>query len=134
MSRNADRDNVRYASHIGVPQPSPETRMNLEDVTLGLFAICNGIRVLAYVPQIVAAARDRNGATAIACTTWWLFLVANLSTIAYALVNQSDWRLAACFTANAACCIAILSVTYHKRRASVRQAQGSGPRRQAMLC
>ena len=96
--------------------------MHLEDITLGLFGACNGIRVLAYVPQILAAARDRNGAAAIACTTWWLFLLANVSTITYAIVNQSDWRLAACFTANAACCIAILSVTYYKRRRSVRQA------------
>jgi hypothetical protein len=34
----------------------------------------------------------------------------------YALVNRSDWGLAACFTVNAICCIAILGVAYWKRR------------------
>ena len=90
--------------------------MSVEDITLGLFAVCNGLRVFAYVPQIIAAAKDRNGATAISCTTWWLFLLANFSTIAYAIVIQSDWRLAACFGANAVCCVAILAVTHRKRR------------------
>jgi hypothetical protein len=102
-----------------------ERLMTIEDMTLGLFAVCNGLRVFAYFPQIVAAATDRNGATAISCTTWWLFLLANLSTIAYAVVNQSDWRLAACFMANAACCIAILAVTYCKRREATLRTAGA---------
>lgn len=90
--------------------------MSAEDITLGVFAICNVLRIFAYLPQIVTAATDRNGATAISCTTWWLFLLAHLSTVAFALVNQSDWRLAVCFVANAACCLAILVVTYRTRR------------------
>lgn len=90
--------------------------MTVEDITFSLFAFCNSARVFAYIPQIVTALKDSNGAAAISCTTWWLFLVAHLSTVAYALVNQSDWRLAACFAMNAACCVAILAVTYHKRR------------------
>jgi hypothetical protein len=90
--------------------------MALEDVTLTLFAACNGVRVLAYIPQIRQAAVDKNGATAISCTTWSLFLVAHLSTVAYVLVNRSDWGLAACFAGNAICCAAILAVVYWKRR------------------
>ena len=45
-----------------------------------------------------------------------LFLVAHLSTVAYALINRSDWGMAACFAINAICCVAILAIAYWKRR------------------
>jgi hypothetical protein len=96
--------------------------MQLEDITLALFAACNFIRLFAYLPQIYKAATDKNGASAISYTTWGLFLIAHLSTIAYALVNRSDWWLAACFTGNALCCLAILTVAY---RRSVSHARAS---------
>ena len=70
--------------------------MQLEEITLALFAVSNSVRVLAYVPQIHKAAIDKNGASAISRTTWSLFLVAHVSTIAYALVNRSDPWLALC--------------------------------------
>lgn len=94
--------------------------MALEDLTMALFAACNAIRVLAYIPQIHRAATDKNGASAISYTTWGLFLIAHLSTIAYALVNRSDWWLAACFACNALCCIAILAVAYRNRLSHTR--------------
>lgn len=90
--------------------------MQLQDITLMLFAACNSLRVLAYIPQIHKAATDPHGASAISYSTWSLFLLANLSTIAYALVNQSDWWLAACFTINALCCAAILGASYWRAR------------------
>jgi hypothetical protein len=88
--------------------------MRLEDMTLTLFAACNFIRIFAYVPQIYKTATDKNGASAISYATWGLFLVANLSTIAYAVVNRADWWLAVCFSCNALCCAAILAVAYWK--------------------
>jgi hypothetical protein len=90
--------------------------MQLEEITLALFAACNSVRVLAYLPQIHKAAMDENGASAISRTTWWLFLVAHVSTIAYALVNRSDPWLALCFTGNALCCVVILAIAWWKRR------------------
>jgi len=95
--------------------------MTLEDLTLTLFAGSNFLRLFAYVPQIRKAAVDQNGASAISYTTWSLFLLANLSTIAYGVVNRSDWKLAACFTANAVCCGLILGVAYLKRRSHARR-------------
>jgi hypothetical protein len=89
--------------------------MRLEELTLTMFAACNGIRLVAYLPQIYKAAHDPNGASAISCTTWFLFLIAHLSTIAYALVNQADTWLAICFGGNALSCVAILGVAYWKR-------------------
>jgi hypothetical protein len=91
-------------------------RMSLEEITLSAFAACNSLRIFAYVPQLLKAASDENGASAISYTTWSLFLLAHLSTVAYAIVNQSDWWLAACFGLNAACCLAIVVVAYGKRR------------------
>jgi hypothetical protein len=90
--------------------------MTLEEMTLALFATCNSLRIVAYVPQILKAVTDRNGASSISLATWFLFLVANLSTVAYALINRSDLGLAACFTGNALCSAAILLITYCKRR------------------
>jgi hypothetical protein len=95
--------------------------MSLEEITLTLFAACNSFRVVAYVPQILKAANDRNGATSISFMTWFLFLLAHLSTVAYALINRSDWGLAACFAINAVCCVAILAIAYWKRRTHARQ-------------
>ena len=95
--------------------------MSLEEITLGAFAACNSLRIFAYIPQIRKAATDENGASAISFTTWILFLVAHLSTVAYAIVNRSDWGLAACFAVNAVCCLAIVAVAYCKRRRHVRR-------------
>lgn len=95
--------------------------MALEDLTMALFAVCNVIRVLAYVPQIYRAATDKNGASAISYTTWTLFLISHSSTVAYVLVNRADWSLAACFAVNAFCCIAILAVAHLNRRGHLNQ-------------
>jgi|SRR5262245_36464395 hypothetical protein len=95
--------------------------MSLEEITLALFAACNSVRVVAYVPQILKAATDTNGASSISFMTWSLFLLTHLSTVAYALINRSDWGLAACFAGNAVCCVAILAVAYWKRRHHARR-------------
>jgi uncharacterized protein with PQ loop repeat len=99
--------------------------MPVEEITLALFAACNTIRVVAYVPQIFKAATDKNGASSISCTTWTLFLIANVSTVAYALVNRADWALAVCFSINAVCCVAILAVAYWKRRSHARRSHST---------
>jgi hypothetical protein len=95
--------------------------MQLDELTLAAFTACNSMRILAYIPQIHKAATDNSGAVAISCTTWLLFLVAHLSTVAYAIVNQADWSMAACFAGNGLCCVAILVVAMLKRRAAARQ-------------
>ena len=98
--------------------------MQLEEITLALFAACNSVRVLAYLPQMHKAAMDENGASAISRTTWSLFLVAHVSTIAYALVNRSDPWLALCFAGNALCCVVILAIAWWKRRDRASPARG----------
>jgi uncharacterized protein with PQ loop repeat len=89
--------------------------MTSAEIALAVFAICNSIRVFAYVPQIVAVARDQRGASAISYTTWGLFAVSHLSTVTYALLVINDWRMAAVFIANTVCCLAIVGLTVWKR-------------------
>jgi hypothetical protein len=89
--------------------------MTSAEIALALFAICNSVRVFAYVPQIVAVARDRAGASAISYTTWGLFAVSHLSTVTYAVLVVDDWRMAAVFIANAFCCLVIVGLTAWKR-------------------
>ena len=95
----------------------------LEDITLAIFAICNGLRVFAYLPQIRAAALDPNGASAISYTSWGLFLLTNIATIAYAIVNRYDLWMAACFAVNALCCVLILAITFTKRNRTRRRSR-----------
>ena len=89
--------------------------MTIADITLTAFTLCNSVRVVAYVPQIVKAASDRGGAQAISFGTWGLFLVSHASATAYALVNKQDWMMASMFLGNAIGCSAILLIAAWKR-------------------
>jgi uncharacterized protein with PQ loop repeat len=94
---------------------------SLDAITMAAFTAANGVRLIAYIPQIRKAAKDHNGASAISYTTWTLFLIANISTVAYALVNRGDRELALCFAANAVCGLAIPVVAFWKRRGYMRR-------------
>ncbi len=85
------------------------------DAALGVFTLCNTARIFAYLPQIVKIGRDTQGAAAISYTTWALFGVSHLSTVAYAVLVVDDWRMAAVFAANTFCCLIILGLTAWKR-------------------
>ena len=89
--------------------------MTIADITLAAFTLCNSLRVVAYVPQIAKAARDRSGAEAISFGTWGLFLVSHASAAAYAFVNKEDWTMASVFLSNAIGCGAILLIAAGKR-------------------
>jgi hypothetical protein len=89
--------------------------MTIADITLAVFTLCNSLRVVAYVPQIATAFRDRSGAQAISFGTWGLFLVSHMSAMAYAFVNKEDWTMASMFLLNAIGCCAILLIAAWKR-------------------
>lgn len=90
--------------------------MDIKDLTLVAFTICNSLRLLAYTPQILSAARDRGNCAGVSCATWAMFLLANSSASAYALINLTDLRMAVVFAVNAACCAVILAIVGYKRR------------------
>ena len=88
----------------------------LQTLALTLFASFNLVRIVAYVPQIVKAARDSNGASAISYTTWSLFLASHLTTIFYAIVHLGDLVMATIFLGNALACAAIIIIALKNRR------------------
>ena len=90
-------------------------QLTLADVALLAFTATNSVRVFAYLPQITSVARDRNGASAVSLSTWAMFTVSHLSTMAYGLLVVSDAKMAAIFGVNALCSVVIVALTLHKR-------------------
>jgi hypothetical protein len=89
--------------------------MTLADYSMIAFALLNGGRVIAYLPQIISVYRDPHGAAAVSLWTWTLFAAANVTTVWYALTVFNDRIVALVFTLNAAGCIVIVAITASRR-------------------
>lgn len=89
--------------------------MYLPEITLALFSLCNVLRVGSYLPQIMRVAKDSGGAQSISYTTWGMWIVANASTAAYAVVNIADWLLFAMSMINMLGCASVVILTMWKR-------------------
>jgi uncharacterized protein with PQ loop repeat len=89
--------------------------MTLADYSVGAFAVLNGARAFAYVPQILCVYQDKNGASAVSITTWALFAMANFATVGYALVVSHDLLVASVFSLNALGCLGIVVLIALKR-------------------
>ena len=100
--------------------------MTLADYSMTAFALLNGGRIVAYMPQIMCIYRDRNGAAAVSLLTWSMFTAANLATVSYSLTVSSDVVVASVFAMNAAFCLAITFLVARRRvgSASARSARG----------
>jgi hypothetical protein len=89
--------------------------MSFSEVTLLLFSIFNVLRVGSYLPQIIRVAMDKEGAKAISYSTWSIWIGANTTTAAYAVVNISDTALFLISGMNALGCMAVVGLTAIKR-------------------
>ena len=89
--------------------------MTLADYSIVAFALLNGGRTVAYVPQMVRVYRDPHDAAAVSLLTWVLFAAANAATVCYALTVSEDRIMAIVFALNALSCVAIVGLTASKR-------------------
>jgi len=89
--------------------------MTTAEFATAVFALCNVLRVVAYVPQILRIAHDREGARAVSCGTWGLFAASHLATVFYTLVVAQDIVMAGLFGCNVLACLAIVSLTLLQR-------------------
>jgi hypothetical protein len=92
--------------------------MTISDVTLTLFSLFNGLRIFSYLPQIYRVATDEGGAKAIAYSTWSIWIGANATTSAYALIHLGDLPLCMINASNTAGCLAVVILTAFKRSQS----------------
>jgi hypothetical protein len=89
--------------------------MTSVDYSTIAFALFNGARVLAYLPQIVRVYRDSHGATGVSVTTWSLFTAANVATISYAVTVSGDLVVAGVFGLTTIGCLVIVGLTAARR-------------------
>jgi len=86
-----------------------------------LFVLANGGRLLAYIPQIIAAARCDTGAKSVSLLTWAYFAFAHLSALLYAAVVLHDQRSIWIFTGNLIVTLLLVGLLCWKRLEHARQ-------------
>jgi predicted MFS family arabinose efflux permease len=79
------------------------------------FTAVNAVRVVFYLPQIVAVARSVDGARDIALSTWCMWALTNALGTAYGAVVVEDLMLAASFALSLAACALTLVLAFAKR-------------------
>jgi predicted lysophospholipase L1 biosynthesis ABC-type transport system permease subunit len=92
-----------------------------------LFVVSNTGRLLAYLPQIVATARCRQGARGTSLLTWGYFALAHLSAMLYAVFVLQDDRAAWIFAGNFAVTVILVAVILWKRHRHGRESRRREP-------
>jgi hypothetical protein len=104
--------------------------VTLKDYSVTAFTVFNGVRIVAYLPQIVCLHRDRAGAFSVSMITWGMFFLANAATAVYSLAVVEDHIMAAIFAANAIASVVIFALILNKRIAhgwNEKRTEGSLP-------
>ena len=81
-----------------------------------IYTACSAVRLLFYVPQMMAVARERSAAHAISLTSWTFWSISHAATAMYASTITNDVLLSAMMCGNAVGCIGIVAMTAIKRR------------------
>lgn len=81
-----------------------------------LFLVTNAGRLLAYFPQIVAAARCDAGARSVSLLTWSYFAFAHFTALLYAIYVLGDSRSIGIFCGNFVVTLVLVAIVVVKRR------------------
>ena len=81
-----------------------------------IYAVFNTVRLVSYVPQISAVARESTGAHAISLTSWLVWTMTHAVTAVYGATVLGDPLLASMMCGNVAGCFAVVALTVSKRR------------------
>jgi predicted lysophospholipase L1 biosynthesis ABC-type transport system permease subunit len=101
-----------YGPHAADPATTVNA-MTAPDLAFALFTMLNSARELAY-PQLMRIVRKHEGAPAPSYTMWFVFALACVSTVLYAIFAVPDLRMAAIFAANLLLCLLVLSTTIYE--------------------
>jgi uncharacterized membrane protein len=85
------------------------------EVITWMFLIANGGRIVAYLPQIMAAWRCPAGAKSVSVLTWSYFAFAHLTALLYALFVLHDSRSVWIFSANLGVTLCLVGLLLYKR-------------------
>ncbi len=85
------------------------------DLVAAAFGLFNILRLTSYFPQMLAVARDQNGARSISFVCWGIWVGANGSTAVYAWYRLGDASLALVSVFNAMCCLVVVMLAAYKR-------------------
>jgi uncharacterized protein with PQ loop repeat len=97
---------------------------HITDIVTWAFFAANGGRILAYIPQLLAAWKCENGAKSVSRMTWSYFAVAHMTGILYGLIVIHNTQMALVFAGNfVVCCLLVGIVTWKKHRHAPRRAQ-----------
>ena len=97
---------------------------SLAQVVTWVFMVANMGRVLAYLPQIHAAATCRNGATGVSRMTWGYFGVAHLAGAVYGLEVAHDLKMVVVFSSNFVACAMVVGLVTWKKRGLAKRLAG----------
>ena len=96
---------------------------NLTDIITWAFFAANGGRILAYLPQLLAAWQCENGAKSVSRMTWGYFAFAHFTGVMYALVVIHNNQMMVVFLGNlVVCCLLVGIVSWKKSRHGQRKA------------
>lgn len=90
-------------------------------VVAWLFLAANSGRLLAYLPQIVAAARCEAGARSVSILTWGYFAFAHGTAVLYAVVVLEDPRSTWIFSGNLVVTLVLVGIVCWKRHSHARR-------------
>lgn len=92
----------------------------------GLYLVCNGSRLFAYVPQIATLVKTRR-ADGVSIGSWLVFAIAHASTAAYAFALHSDPMLVWYGLANMGLSLLVATLAARAQWTARRSALVGGP-------